>query len=114
MAGLCGKAPHALRDMTPKLVRLLETILMEASFLHGMESVAKNAHFVQVLPIKKPQRLYRRQLAEPRPPKPTTNAISRILHMDWVMATQAKFEPGACCSWSTVPCGQSAAGKACP
>ncbi|OLQ06280.1 DNA repair protein complementing XP-C cells-like, partial [Symbiodinium microadriaticum] len=72
VAGRCGKAPHALWELTPRLVRLLEAI----SVLHGMKTQA--------------QLLYPwSSVAERRPPKPSTNAMSRLLHMDMVMDMQA-------------------------
>ena len=75
VAGRCGKAPHALWELTPRLVRLLEAI----SVLHGMKTQA--------------QLLYPwSSVAERRPPKPSTNAMSRLLHMDMVMDMQAGLE----------------------
>ena len=84
MAGRCGKAPHALWELTPRLVRLLEVILMEASVLHGMETATGTP--CECLPGPWSS------AAEPRPPKPSTNAMSRLVHMDMVMDMQAGLE----------------------
>ena len=49
--------------------------------------------FVQVLPLDQARLLYPwSSAAEPRPPKPSTNAMSRLVHMDMVMDMQAGLE----------------------
>ena len=42
--------------------------------------------------MEEARRLYPRPPAEPSPPKPSTNAMSRLLRMNMVMAMQARLE----------------------
>ncbi|CAE7359386.1 unnamed protein product [Symbiodinium necroappetens] len=83
-------APHVLWDHAASVNLLLQNLLLEAGTSPHRQSLFLSLDLLQVLPLEKAVGLYPKP-QEKRPPAPSSNAYTRLLTLDIVMATQAEF-----------------------